>query len=189
MTGPLLLLGGLSVAGGWLNLPEFAHGLGRPELLHHWLEPVLAVGNGIGERLGTAATLPHGATETALVVGAVLIAIVGLVLGAVTTLRAGTVPAHGAPAETGLWKVLYHKYYVDELYDSIVVRPIEWISRELLWKKVDQGLIDRAGVNGAAGLSRALGWLGSRLQTGQVNVYVVLFLVGAVYVLGMVAWR
>ena len=51
---------------------------------------------------------------------------------------------------------------------------------------MDQGVIDGGGVNGAANLSRALGWLGSRLQTGQVGVYVVLFLVGALYVLGMV---
>ena len=85
--------------------------------------------------------------------------------------------------------MLYHKYYVDELYDAAVVRPLEGFSRVVLWKKVDQGLIDGAAVNGSAGLSRALGWLGSRLQTGQVGVYVVIFLVGALYVLGMAAWR
>jgi hypothetical protein len=42
-------------------------------------------------------------------------------------------------------------------------------------------------VNGAANVSRALGWLGSRLQTGQVGVYIAVFLVGALYVLGMAA--
>jgi len=59
----------------------------------------------------------------------------------------------------------------------------------VLWKSIDQGVIDEGGVNGAAGLSRALGWIGSRMQSGQIGVYMVLFVVGAVYVLGMVAWR
>ncbi len=85
--------------------------------------------------------------------------------------------------------MVYNKYYVDELYDHYIVQPLVRFSRAVLWQGIDQGLIDGAGVNGAAGLSQALGWLGSRLQTGQVGVYVVLFLVGALYVLGMVAWR
>ena len=85
--------------------------------------------------------------------------------------------------------MLYNKYYVDELYDAAIVKPLVAFSRRVLWKSVDQGVIDGAGVNGSAGLSRALGWLGGRLQSGQVGVYVVLFLVGVIYVLGMVAWR
>src|SRR5512147_2853549 len=64
MTGPLVILGLLTVFGGWLNLPEFAHGLGRPEGLHHWLEPVLAAGDKVAEGLGTVARLPEGSTET-----------------------------------------------------------------------------------------------------------------------------
>jgi NADH:ubiquinone oxidoreductase subunit 5 (subunit L)/multisubunit Na+/H+ antiporter MnhA subunit len=59
------------------------------------------------------------------------------------------------------------------------------VSRAFLWKRVDQGLIDGAGVNGAADLSRATGWLGSRLQSGQVGLYVALFVVGALYVIAV----
>jgi NADH-quinone oxidoreductase subunit L len=83
--------------------------------------------------------------------------------------------------------VLYRKYYVDELYDRVIVRPLVWLSRFVLWRTVDQGVVDGAAVNGTAKLSRGLGWLGSRLQTGQVGVYVVLFLVGALWVLHTVA--
>jgi NADH-quinone oxidoreductase subunit L len=189
MTGPLILLAVLSIAGGWLNLPEFAHGLGRTELLHHWLEPVTAPGNTVSGGLGTAAVLPHGNLETGLVVLAILIAVAGLAIGWFTTLRAQIVAARAAPAERGMWKLIYNKYYVDELYDRFIVQPLVAFSRRVLWKAIDQGAIDEGGVNGAANLSRALGWLGSRLQTGQVGVYVVLFLVGALYVLGMVTWR
>jgi hypothetical protein len=53
----------------------------------------------------------------------------------------------------------------------------------VLWKTVDQSVIDGAGVNGSAWLSRALGRLGSRLQTGEMGIYIVLFLVGAAWVI------
>jgi NADH-quinone oxidoreductase subunit L len=111
MTGPLLVLGVLSIAGGWLNLPEFAHGIGPVGLLHHWLEPVTAGGARVGELQGTAAVLPHGATEWALIAAAILIAIVGLALGWRTTLRVEPAPAAQAPEERGFWRVLNHKYY------------------------------------------------------------------------------
>jgi NADH-quinone oxidoreductase subunit L len=189
MTVPLLALGFLSIVGGWLNLPEFAGGLGPTAGLHHWLEPVLAAGDRAAQGLGTVPAMPEGNAETALIAVAVLIAVTGLAIGYLFTGRAKTVPAREAVPETGLWKVLYQKYYVDELYDRYIVQPIVTFSRRVLWKGIDQGVIDGAGVNGIAAVSRALGWLGSRLQSGQVGVYVVLFLVGALYVLGMVAWR
>ena len=63
------------------------------------------------------------------------------------------------------------------------MRPFVAFSRTGLWRFVDQTLIDGVMVNGSARLSRALGWAGSRLQTGQVGVYVVLFLVGALWIL------
>jgi NADH-quinone oxidoreductase subunit L len=184
MTGPLVLLGVLSLAGGWVNLPEFARALGPTELLHHWLEPVTSRATElVGEPL-----LPHGSTETTLVAIAVAIAIVGLIWGFRSTLGRAVVPAREAAPDQGFWKVLYHKYYIDELYDAIIVRPLMSLSRVILWRKVDQGLIDGAGVNGSAGLMRALGWLGGRLQTGQVGVYVAVFVVGALYVLGRLVW-
>ena len=57
------------------------------------------------------------------------------------------------------------------------------LSRTGLWRVIDQGLIDGVFVNGTARLSRALGWVGSRLQTGQVGLYLVLFVLGALWVL------
>ena len=189
MTGPLLVLGALSIAGGWLNLPEFAERLFTPNRLELWLRPLTTAGASIAEKMGTAAHAPEGSTETTLLILAIALAVIGLVLGWTSTLKAPIVPAHDAQPERGLWKLIYNKYYVDELYDRYIVQPLVSLSRTVLWKAVDQGTIDGGGVNGVAGLSRALGWLGSRLQTGQVGVYVVLFLVGALYVLGMMAWR
>jgi NADH-quinone oxidoreductase subunit L len=175
MTGPLVVLGVLSAIGGVLNLPPF---LGGGAALEHWLEPVTAPAAAFF-RL----EMPHGKTEFFLVGGAVLIGAAGLLAGWWATLRRPTPAAAVAPADTGLARVLYRKYYIDEIYDAIIVRPLVWLSRAVLWKTVDQGVVDGAAVNGTAKLSRGLGWLGSRLQTGQVGVYVVLFLVGALWVL------
>ncbi|CAN5712114.1 NADH-quinone oxidoreductase subunit L [soil metagenome] len=175
MTGPLLVLGILSAIGGVINLPAF---VGGRHALESWLEPVTAAGAAFAR-----VELPHGTTELLLVGGAVLVGVVGLVLGYRATLGRRVATAREAPEEAGLARVLNRKYYVDEIYDAAVVRPVVWLSRVVLWKGVDQGLVDGAAVNGTAKLSRGLGWLGSRVQTGQVGLYVVLFLVGALWIL------
>ena len=175
MTGPLVVLGILSAVGGVLNLPRL---VGGNAALEHWIEPVTAPAAAFFR-----IEMPHGNTELFLVGAAVLIGIIGLVAGWRATLRRPTLPAAEAPAETGLARVLYRKYYVDEIYDALIVRPVVWLSRFVLWKGVDQGVVDGAAVNGTAKLSRGLGWLGSRLQTGQVGIYVVLFLFGALWIL------
>jgi NADH-quinone oxidoreductase subunit L len=125
--------------------------------------------------------VPHGATEYALIAGAVVIAALGLVAGYRATLAAPIPTAREAPPERGFAGILFHKYYVDELYHAFIVRPLVGISRFILWRFVDQGIIDGAGVNGSATIARGLGWIGSRLQSGQLGLYVIVFLVGAVW--------
>ncbi len=175
MTGPLVVLGVLSAAGGALNLPEL---IGGGQRLAHWLEPVTRASAALW------AEAPVGAaTEWTLIAFAVVVALTGIV-GALRLLRPeALVPAKQAPLERGLGKLLWKKWYVDEIYDTLIVRPVTWLSREVLWKVVDVKLVDGAGVNGSAAVSRALGWLGSRLQTGELGFYVVLFVVGVVLVL------
>jgi NADH-quinone oxidoreductase subunit L len=175
MTGPLVVLGVLSAIGGALNLP---HLVGGHAALERWLEPVMEPGLRI-----TQLVMPSGSTEYFLVGAAVAIGALGLLLGFRATLGRPTLPAKQAPADTGLGLVLNRKYYVDELYDAAIVRPIGWLSRSVLWRGVDQRLIDGLAVNGSAWLSRLAGGGLRLLQTGQVGVYVVLFLVGALWIL------
>ena len=75
---------------------------------------------------------------------------------------------------------------MDELYGALIVRATDWVSRKVLWRVVDEGAIDGAAVNGAAKLSRLFGWLGTQFQTGNLATYVVLFVVGALFLLGAV---
>ncbi len=177
MTGPLVVLGLLSAAGGLINVPALYHG---GAWLHHWLEPIAQP---------SAALLPHvqlaSETEWLLVGIAVAIAIIGIV-GAWRLLRPERlVPARSAPEERGLARLLRNKWYVDEIYDALIVRPLVWLSREVLWKQVDQRVIDGAAVNGVARGARALGWANRWLQTGQVGTYVAVFVVGVLLLL----WR
>jgi NADH-quinone oxidoreductase subunit L len=175
MTGPLIVLGVLSAVGGIINLPPL---VGGDAALEHWLEPVTAQAHQF-----FALEMPHGRTEYFLVGAAVAIGLLGLFAGYRATLARKIVPASEATEDMGVARVLNRKYYVDEIYDAVIVRPLVWLSRTVLWRVVDQGVVDGAAVNGTAKLSRGLGWVGSRLQTGQVGVYVVLFLVGALWIL------
>ena len=175
LTGPLVVLGVLSAAGGVLNLPVL---IGGGQRLAHWLEPVTRASAALWPEAHVGA-----ATEWTLIAFAVVVALTGIV-GALRLLRPeALVPAKQAPPERGLGKLLWKKWYVDEIYDTLIVRPVMWLSREVLWKVVDVKLVDGAGVNGSAAVSRALGWLGSRLQTGELGFYVLLFVVGVVLVL------
>jgi NADH-quinone oxidoreductase subunit L len=165
----------LTVVGGGLNVPPLFGGTAR---LERWLEPVTRLAGG-----DAAAVTLGPATEWALVGAAVLVATLGIV-GAVQLLNpAALVPARLAEPERGLGRLLWKKWYVDELYNAVIVRPVVWIAREVLWKVVDVRLVDGLLVNGTAVVSRALGWVGSRLQTGEVGMYVVVFVVGVLVVL------
>jgi NADH-quinone oxidoreductase subunit L len=179
MTGPLVGLGVLSAVGGLLNLP---HWLGGHEALGRWLEPALTAAN-----RNVPVAMPEGSTQWALIGAAVTVAAIGLLLGWRMTLAKPIPTAQAAPPETGFARVLFRKYYVDEIYHALLVRPLVGISRWILWKGVDQGVVDGAAVNGSAAIARALGWIGSRLQSGHVGVYVVVFLIGAVWLLRALA--
>ncbi len=175
MTGPLVVLGLGSVAAGVLNLPGVLPGSGW---LERWLEPVTT----LGSLYLPGGQLPQGIEWTLLVL-ATGIAAAGII-GAWQLLKPSTLKRPSeAPAETGFQRLLVHKYYVDELYDAVIVQPLMWLSDQVLWKTVDAFIIDGIAVNGAARVTRFLGWIGSQLQTGQVGTYVVLFVLGTLVLL------
>ncbi len=175
MTGPLVVLGILSVVGGGINLP---HLIGGHEALTVWLEPVTRAAS---EQWPLA--LPPARVEYALVGAATAIGAVGVLLGFRATLARPIPTAREAPPERGVARVLHRKYYVDEIYDALFVRPLVWLSDRVLWKTVDKAVVDGIFVHGGVFASRWVGRVGSRLQNGQIGVYAVLFVIGAVWVL------
>ena len=91
---------------------------------------------------------------------------------------------------SGVYNLLYNKYFVDEVYDATIVHPIERSSRNFLWKVVDAGIIDNGFVHGFSGGARNFGGLLRHLQGGLVRNYAawtvagVVFLLSALTVLG-----
>jgi NADH-quinone oxidoreductase subunit L len=187
MTGPLVVLALLSAIGGWLNLPE-AVPLGAVGKLEHWLDPVV----GSSERLlaGPATEAAHAASgEIALIGLAVLVAVAGMAYAFFRLKPEGLVPKAQSPEEEGFSRVLANKYYVDEAYDAVIVNPTYQISRNVLWRGIDAGLIDGLFVNGSAALMRGFGWIGSKLQSGTVGAYAWVLVAGVLIVIGAVTFR
>jgi len=193
MTVPLLALAVLSVVGGWVNVPQAIGDLPvlgwipHSEWLHEWLHPVTASADAVMEQhLGAFRdAAPLGGSAGFWAVASFLLAGAIILLTARAYRGVAVRPAVESAAPTGLRGVLYNKWYVDEIYDAAVVRPVVAASRGL-WRWVDEGLIDGVLVNGAARLSGWLGLAGARLQTGQINAYAFAIAVGVLILLGFV---
>jgi NADH-quinone oxidoreductase subunit L len=94
-----------------------------------------------------------------------------------------------ARALSGLYRVLADKFYVDEIYDAGIVRPIRRVSESFLAGVVDERLIDGAMVNGSGRMAARIGGWVSRLQGGLVNSYAFYFLLALCGIFfAMVIW-
>jgi NADH-quinone oxidoreductase subunit L len=202
MTGPLVVLGVLSVIGGWFNIPA-ALPVGPIGALDRWLEPVV----GTSALRAAGGTLPEAthSLEYSLIGAAIVIALAGIALAFARLKPDRLVPKAQAPAEHGFGRVLADKYYVDEAYDAAIVQPVVGVSRGLLWRGIDVGLIDRltrlfvqskdddaapgTSVPMGGWLTRAVGYLGSQLQSGRVGTYAWVLVVGVLFVLGAFSFR
>ncbi len=183
MTGPLVVLAVLSAFGGWLNLPETVTEmipLGPTAVLEHWLEPVVG---GATERIAAGGAHTPASTEQVLLGVAIAIAVAGIALAWTRLRPSSLVPKPLAEPSTGFQKVLENKWYVDEIYDAAVVKPVYATSRNVLWKFFDAGVIDTLFANGSAAVARFLGWVGSQIQSGQLGTYAWLLVIGAVLVI------
>jgi NADH-quinone oxidoreductase subunit L len=88
-----------------------------------------------------------------------------------------------------VYKLLLNKYYVDEIYDALIVNPIKSISTMLLWQFVDVGIIDSLLVNGSAGAVKFFGRISRRIQVGNAQAYALFIAIGVLLILGHFLWR
>ncbi|MCI0706546.1 MAG: NADH-quinone oxidoreductase subunit L [Ignavibacteriae bacterium] len=181
MTVPLMVLGALSVVGGFIGIPE---SLFVGNAIEHWLEPVFAKAN---DKLSIGYHSPS-AMEYILMILSLGIA-VGAIYAARTMYMKRTEIAEGLKSRfAGLHKLLWNKYYVDEAYDVSVVTPTVKLSESLLWKGVDVSIIDRL-VNGSAKLINFLAGYVRRIQTGVAQMYAVVFVGGILVVIAWIVFR
>ncbi len=166
MTVPLMILAAGSAVVGFLGVPHALHGSNH---FHAWLAPVFNQGE-------HAHAVSHASAiwEYGLMTLSVLMALAGIGLSYQRYYRRITLPTG---KERGIYSVLANKYYVDEIYNTCLFKPIFLGAKQVLFKIVDGWIIEGI-VNGLASVGRAMGCLASLLQTGSVSTYLFYILLG-----------
>ena len=184
LRGPLLVLGALTLVGGWLQLPEVLP-VGRIGLLDAWLEP--ATGHA-GTLLAGTQHMPHS-TEYVLIGIAVAVAVAGIIVAFVMLKPDTLTTKAAAPPERGIGLVLANDYFVDSAIARAVVAPTVATARKVLWRGLDLGLINGALVQGSAQLMRIVSSIASRAQVGFAGSYAWAIALGAVALIGVFTMR
>jgi NADH-quinone oxidoreductase subunit L len=179
MTLPLVLLAAGSIVAGLVGIPPVLSGLvggGDWNVLHHWLAPALTP---LTDTHGSAAAAHGTATELLLIALALALAVAGILL-AVSIYRRPGLPARLARASGPLYVLVRNYYWVDELYEALVLKPFYRLSR--IFTTIDRWVID--GLVNAAGVTADLtGQVVKLFQTGFVRNYALVFLLGVVAIL------
>ncbi|PIR21260.1 MAG: NADH-quinone oxidoreductase subunit L [Deltaproteobacteria bacterium CG11_big_fil_rev_8_21_14_0_20_47_16] len=169
---PLVVLAVLSIIGGWVGVP---HAMGGHDHIMTWLAPLFPTalheaGNESTELFMGLGSMTWGA----------IWAIIAWILYSQHRGWADQMAARFKRCYT----LLVNLYYVDQIYDAVVVQPLLWFSRSVLWQTVDAVLIDKILVGGSARIARLFGRVGTAMETGLVPHYVFLLVLGSVVVLG-----
>jgi NADH-quinone oxidoreductase subunit L len=182
MTIPLIILAILAVCGGWMAAPEFIGGVNH---FKEFLAPVLAP----GAAPAAAATESSGGNEIlqALVGAPVIAGLLGFLLAWWLYIKSPQTPKSLAASLSGPYKLLSGKYFIDELYQAVVVAPLVWVSRNILWHAIDEGVIDGT-VNGVASVSRESGDRLRRASTGNIRSYATWIVLGVVVFTSLLLW-
>ncbi|HET6613327.1 MAG TPA: NADH-quinone oxidoreductase subunit L [Kofleriaceae bacterium] len=177
MTVPLIILAAFTVVLGFIGLPHLSwlHHIGLPNVLSSWLEPSVAHGVA-GETLDGVTVL---LMVIALVLGLFGIGVAYALYGRGPSAKVARAVATSAGAK--VYQVVANKFYVDELYELIVVRPFRFLAR-MLFEVMDRFVIDLLFVNGSAFLVDVSGRIVRWVQNGQVQRYLVGVVIGTALV-------
>ncbi len=175
---PLVILGILSFAGGWIGWPE---ALGGHDWIGHFLDPVF--GNG-------AAPAANAATyglERILAAVSMLTALIGWFLADLFYRRRPQLADDAKRPMQPLYKLLWNKYWVDEIYADVIVWPLLVLSRNVLGRGIDQSIIDGTNTAWVTGARGASSWI-RRMQSGNIRSYAGWLAAGAAAVLIVVLY-
>ena len=173
MLVPLVILALLSVVGGLV-------GIGNR--FEHFLEPVF--GAGYADATGEAAS---GSAEYILMVISVLVALAGAFLAWFLYISRPYLPQKIADALNGFYTTVLNKYYVDELYAKLFVKPLIDGSTSILWQGVDRKVIDDT-LNNAAHGAREVSDEVRHMQSGNLRSYAGWIAAGSALVIAFMIW-
>jgi len=184
MTVPLVVLAVLAVIGGWVGIPNV---LGFTNHFERWMEPVMSQGTHGAESHALAAAGGHAGAEIALMVASVALVLIAIFLARMFYNKRPELATNFREKLSGIHRLLLNKYYVDEIYGAILVRPVVYLSL-FLWKIVDVVFIDGL-INGLATAYSDVSQYFRGVQTGRVRSYATLFVVGVVVLVAYVVLR
>jgi NADH-quinone oxidoreductase subunit L len=159
MTTPLLILACLSIVTGYLGIPSF-------------LEPVFATGQD--------PVVHHGETGIVIMIAATVLGLIGIAAAYYAYVLKPDLPERLARQWNVLYQASLNKWYVDEAYDRLFVRPTCLVA-SALWKRVDVAVIDGA-VNGIGRTITWGGWILRLIQSGQTQHYALAMAMGIVII-------
>jgi len=171
MTVPLMILGGLSLIGGWIGIPKLLSFGSIPNYIHEFLEPAVSKYGHV--HIGHYS---H-AVEYGLMALSVAIAFVGwfIARSMFGDLKRKLVDPD---TYTGIPRLLWNKYFVDEIYMKFIVDPIKSLSTNIFLNISDKKIIDGFANGSASGWNKVAG-LFSKLQTGNIQAYGFYMIFGA----------
>ncbi|MBO0911310.1 MAG: NADH-quinone oxidoreductase subunit L [Acidobacteria bacterium] len=190
MLGPLVALAILSFIGGWIGIGDRFDKFLAP--VFHASAPAINAHPLPGEAVPPAEEAQDAeagtvATELGLTLISIGAGVLGFLLAFELYLRRPELPARIAAEAHGLYSALAHKYWIDELYASIFVKPLIAISGTVFWRGIDQGVIDRSLDGGAAG-ARELSDEVRHMESGNVRSYAAWVAIGAAGVIAYMLW-
>jgi NADH-quinone oxidoreductase subunit L len=197
MVVPLVILAVLSVVGGYVGVPGSLGGNNRFDKflgpVFHRSAPGNAQNTAVGEKGApeqeTEGPEPKKGVSTELMFTgiSVVAALLGLGLAWLLYYRNPKLPEKIAASMAGGYQVLLHKYYVDELYGAIFVKPLINGSTRILWHEVDQKGID-AVVNDAGDAARHVSDEVRHMQSGNIRSYAAWIAAGSAVVIAFMVW-
>jgi NADH-quinone oxidoreductase subunit L len=194
MLAPLVILAVLSFVGGWVGVPQFMRGHNEIE---HFLAPVMqsgpsVAGEAVSDKDATTShageATPENTGEEWLLAGtSVAAALIGLFFAYLFYYKSPELPERITSKMHGIYMMVLHKYYVDEGYGAIFVKPLLALSTVVLWRGVDQGVIDGL-VNGAGTASRGVGNELRQMQSGNIRSYAAWVAIGGAAIVAYMIW-
>ena len=195
MTMPLVVLAAGAVVVGFVGWPQ---ALGGSNAFHGWLAPVLD-GHVGGENHALMSTLANSSGPVAAAVGehnpvmeyllmalSVTIGLVGIGAAYQLYIANPALPARITAKLGAFYRIVFNKYYVDEIYEATIVRPGYSLSDRIMFRLIDVGIIDGV-VNGVGILARLIGSTVRLFQSGVIRTYALFMVLGFLYIVWKLA--
>jgi NADH-quinone oxidoreductase subunit L len=172
MTVPLIILAVLSIIGGYIGMPAVFVGE-KGNLFEHWLAPIYEPAKLKLTHFGHGSHL----VEIILMIVSVVLALAAIYFALSIYLKKPGIAENVSRKFKALYNLLWNKYYVDEVYEATVIKPIQKGSEKVLWDFADSTIIDGI-VNGSAYIVGFISDKIKKIQTGVVQYYAVIMMLG-----------